>query len=128
MAVGKRRCHAASDGSLHQTLLNEVGLHHVFKGFTVFPDGTGKVVDADRAPRKLFNDGEHKAPVDRIESDGIDVEHFECCGGHFLRDFAVVPYLRVVAHAPQQPVGDAGRAAGAAGNFGCPFRRNRNVK
>src|SRR5690606_18260208 len=56
-------------------------------------------------------------PVDLVEPEVVDAEHGEALVGGGLVDGPMAPDLGEVAHPTQEPVGDAGRAPGPAGDL-----------
>ena len=68
----------------------------------------------DRAAAELLDDGEQEPAVDLVEAVRVDLEQGEGVPGDRGGDRAVRAHLGEVAHAAQQAVGDARRAAAAA--------------
>ena len=66
--------------------------------------------------------------VHDVESRGVDVEHRQRGVGHAAGDLAVGPHFREVAHAAQQAVDDARRAARTAGDLQRAFRIQHDVE
>ena len=63
----------------------------------------------------------HDLLIDLVEAVAIDFQQIERRCGDGLRDVAFCSNLRVIADAAEQAVGDARRAAAAAGDlFGAP--------
>ena len=80
--------------------------------------------DADRAAAELVDDRPQQLAVDLVEAVLVDLEQLRAPALRDVeRDRAVGAHLRVVAHAPQQPVGDARRAARAPRDLRPPPRR-----
>ena len=75
-------------------------------------------VDADRPAAELVDDDAEQPAIDLVEALLVDLEHLHGGAGDLDRDDAVGPHLRVVAHAMQQAVGDARRAARSPGDLG----------
>src|SRR5881392_510969 len=117
VAVSGERGDAPAQRPLQVALLDEEGLEHVLDGFGVLADGMREVVEADRAAGELLDHREQQLAVHEVEPEHVDVEHLERGLGDRLGHGAVRLHLRVVAHAAQDPVGDARRAARAAGDF-----------
>ena len=63
MRIGLGSRHATASRAHEEALLNEERLEHVFNGAALFAQSRRKVVDADRATRKLLDDGEQQAAV-----------------------------------------------------------------
>ena len=111
-------CGATALGrALEEAELQEVGLVDVFDGVGFFRNRGGDGADADGAAAELLDDGVEDLDVDLVEALVIDVEAAEGGAGAIAGDHAAGHDLGVVAHAAQEAVGDAGRAAGAAGDF-----------
>ena len=77
----------------------------------------GEAVEPDRSAPELVDDGMQEPPVRLVEALLVDLQQGQGVARDLHRDGAVGPHLGVVAHAPQQPVGDARRAARPAGRF-----------
>ena len=91
-------------------------LDHVLERAALLADRGGETVDADRTAVELLHDREQQPAIERVEAPRIDVEQVERGVRDRLVDAAAALHLGVVAHAPQQPVGDAWRAARALGD------------
>src|SRR5712691_2061159 len=117
VAVRGERGDAPAQRPLQEALLDEEGLEHVLDGFGVLADGVREVVEADRAARELLDHREQQLAVHDVEPQHVDVEHLERGLGDELGHGAIRLHLRVVPHAAQYPVGDARRAARAAGDL-----------
>jgi hypothetical protein len=111
------RRHASARRALQVALLDQVGFQHVLDGVARFADGGGEVVHADRAAAEFFQHGAEQLAVHDIEAEVVDVEHGQRRVGDGARDLAVGLDLGEVAHAAQQAVGNARRAARALGDF-----------
>ena len=74
----------------------------------------------DRPAAELLDDGEEEAAVHLVEAVGVHLEEGEGVPGDGGGDGAVGPDLGEVAHAAQEPVGDAGRPAAAARDLAAP--------
>ena len=72
------------------------------------------VLDAHRAAAVLFENGRHDLLVDLVETEAVHVEQIQGGLRHGLGDASIRPYLRIVADAAQQAVGDARRPAATA--------------
>ena len=80
-------------------------------------DRGGDRLDADRAAVELLDDRAQDLVVDLVQPQLVDVETAQRLARDVSGDHAVRPHLGVVAHAPQQAVGDARRAARAPGDL-----------
>ncbi len=85
-------------------------------------------LDADRAAVEVLDDRGHQAAVVRVETFRVDLEHLQRGAGDGGGDDAAGLDLGVVAHAAQQTVGDARRAAGALGDLAGAFRLARDAE
>jgi hypothetical protein len=74
-------------------------------------DGRRQAASPDRAAAELVDDRAQQPAIDLVEAVLVHLEQLHRAVRHLRRDPAVGPHLRVVAHAAQQPVGDARRAA-----------------
>ena len=98
-------------------MLDQVRLNHILNRAGIFANAGGNVVHAHRAAVKAMNDGFEQLAVHHVKTFRINVEHRQRLRGDGLRDRAIGLHIGKVAHAAQQPVGDAGRTARAAGDF-----------
>src|SRR5262245_24528007 len=112
-AIGGERGDPAALRALQVHLLDGIRLEHVLDRLRVLADHVREVVEADRAAAELLDHGEQQLAVHDVEAERVDVEHLERRVGGGLRHRAVALHLGVVAHAAQQAVGDARRAARA---------------
>ena len=121
MAVRRERRHAAARRALQIALLDEIGLEHILDGLGILADRMREVLQTDGAAREFLDHGEEQLAVHDVEPERVDIEHLERGFGDALRDAAVGFHLGVIAHAAQQAVGDARRAARAAGDLARTF-------
>ena len=77
----------------------------------VFADGRGDGIQPDGAPAELFDDGAEYLVVHLVEAARVDVERRKPDSGDSQVDVPFALDHCEVAHAAQQGVGDAGRAA-----------------
>ncbi len=112
-----RRGHPAPGRALEQAELEEERLVDVLHRLRLLAhaDGEGRQAHgaAAEAPAHRDQDG----PVDLVEAGLVDLEQGQALAGGGLGDDALGPDLGVVADPAQQPVGDAGRAPGPAGDL-----------
>ena len=94
--------------------LDEVGLVDVLDGVARLADGGGEGVEADGAARELLDHRAQHAAVGVVEAGLVDLEHAQGLVGDLIRDGAGALDLGDIAHALQEPVGDARCAAAAA--------------
>ena len=114
---GPAGSHAAPGGALQEAGLDQVGLVDVFQGVFFFAKGRGQGAQTHRPAVILLQDGEQDLPVDAVQAQLVDVQEGEGGVGGGLIDAAVALNLGVVPHPFQQPVGNAGGAPGAPGDF-----------
>ncbi len=105
---------AAARRALQVALLDEVGLDDVLDGAGLLADAGGDVVQPHRAAVEAVDDSLQQLSVHHVEALGVHIEHRQGALGDVLRDAAVALHVGIVAHAPQQAVGDAWGAARAA--------------
>ena len=119
---------AATQGALQIALLDKIGFEYVLDGVLGFANRGSEVVHPHRTTTKLVDDGHNELLVHQVEADGIHVEQGQGGIGRGPGDAAIGFHLGVVAHPAQQPVGDSGRAPGAARDFQGPLRVQRSVQ
>src|SRR5687767_1139322 len=110
------RSHAALRRAIKEAELQQIRLVDVLDRLHLFADDRGNGRATDGTGRELLDDGGEQAAVRRVEALVVDIHRVH--RGRRLRraDVARRAHLRVVAHAAQQPVDDARRAAAAAGD------------
>ena len=117
MLPGAGRDHPATRGALQQTLLDQVGFDHVLDGVADLADGGRDVVQSHRTATEALDDGFEEIAVHDVQPDRVHVEHAQGVVGHAAGDAAVGADLGVVPHPAEQSVGNARRAARAAGDL-----------
>ena len=117
MPIRQRRGDAAAQRALQVTLLNQVRLQHIFNGVALLADGRRKIINAHRPAAELVDHRAQQFAIHDVEADAVNVEHLQRLIGNILGDLAVGAHLGEIAHAAQQPVGNARRAARACGHF-----------
>ena len=110
-------CQPAARGAVQEALLDEVGLDHVFDGVAGLADGGGQVVQPHRPAVEAVHQGLQQLAVHQVKAHGVHVQQGQSLSGGVAGDAAIAFDLGPVAHAAQQAVGDARRAAGAPGDF-----------
>ena len=113
VAVGRQRGDAPARRALQVALLDQVGLDHVLDGVALLADAGRDVVQAHRAAVEAVDHGFEQLAVHDVEALRVDVQHGQRLVRDVLRDVARALDVGVVAHAAQQAVGDARRAARA---------------
>src|SRR5206468_6017969 len=116
--VRERRRDAPLRRAREEALLDEEGLVDVLNRVALLADGRGERVDPDRPAAELVDDGEEEGAVHLIEPRLVDVEQGERIARDGPRDPPLGTHLGEVAHAAQQPVRDARRAARTARELG----------
>ena len=111
MLVGLGRSDAPARAALEETALDEVGLVDVLDGPHLFRAGDGQRLDAYRAAVIMMDDHFQQASVHLIEPQRIYIHALHGLGGLRAGDGPVSVHERKIPHAPEQTVGDAGRAA-----------------
>ena len=122
MLVGQARGDASARCAVEKADLDQEGLVNLFKRIFFLGERSGEGVQADRAAIVFLNDGQQQAPVEFVEAMRIDFEHLESGLRGGAVNGAAAPDLGIIPHAAQQPVGDAGRAAGAERDLGSAVR------
>ena len=117
MLVGGGGQHPAPGRAHQEAQLQKVGLVHIADGAGVFPGRGGQGIQAHRPAAELVHHGGDDVAVHPVQAQGVHVEEVQGFFSHGQGDPAVIAHLGVVAHALEHPVGDAGRAPAAAGDF-----------
>src|SRR6185295_3477286 len=97
-----------------EPLLHQKGLVHLLERAGVLTDGRGDRLHTDGPALEHFDDRLQDPRVHVVEPELVDVEPLERLHGHGRGDLPGGAHLRVVAHALQEAVRDARRAAAAA--------------
>src|ERR1043166_933321 len=118
MIVGKRRRDAAPRRPIKKARLDEKRFVDVLNRVLLLSDRGGERLDPDGAAGEFVDQSEQQHRIHLVEAHRIDFEHSQRFFGDFLRYPSVGLYLRVVAHAAEQAVGDAWSTARAAGGRG----------
>ena len=96
--------------------LQQVGLVDVLDRVGLLADGDGERGEPDRPAAELRADDVEDLAVEPVQALVVDLEQVERGVGGLGGDHAGGADLGVVAHALEQPVGDARRAAAALGD------------
>src|SRR6185312_3986624 len=114
----RRTCEqAAARRALQEALLDQVRLDDVLERVARLRQRRGDRVDADRAAAIVERDGREIAPVHRVEAARIDFQRRERAVGNLAVDGRRAFGVGEVAHAAQEPSGNARRAASAPRNL-----------
>ena len=118
-----------SPGRAHeQALADEEGLVDVLDGLGGLGHADGERREPDRATAEPLAEGGEDRPVDLVEAALVDAEHAQALAGGVGVDGAAPPHLGEVPDPAQQPVGDAGRAPGPAGDLTGALGRDLDVE
>ena len=105
--------HAAARRAHEEPLLEQVGLVDVLDRVGLLADRHRERRQAHRAAAELLADGAQDLAVEPVEPGRVDLEQVERLARHVRVDVAGAAHLGEVAHALEQPVGHARRAARA---------------
>ena len=111
------RGHSSARRAVEKADLDEERLVDFFDRVRLLGQRRRQRVHAHRPALVLLDDGQQQLAVDLVEAVAIDFQHLQRRLRRRLVDLARAAHLGVVAHAPQQAVGDARRAAAARGNL-----------
>ena len=128
MVVGQRRDTAPARRAVEKADLHQIRLIDILQRDRLLADGRRQRLQPDRASAESRHNAAQHAPVDRIQSKLVDFQRAQGGVRRLLRDDAVELHLREIAHAAQQAVGDARRAARAARDFIRPRWFGRNLQ
>ena len=117
MIVGQLRGHAAARSAVQKSNLHQEGFVNFFNGVRLFCQDGSESIHSYRPALIFLDDGEQQATIDLIEALFIHFQHLQLGLGGGEIDLAGAAHLRIVAHAPQQAIGDARRAPRPAGNL-----------
>ena len=98
---------------MQESQLQQVGLVHVHHGVRLLRHRRRQRLQTHRPAAEALDQRAQQRPVAVVEAQAVDAQPGQRRVGHAGVDRAVAAHLRVVAHAAQQAVGDAGRAARA---------------
>ena len=126
--IGARRGDTAARRAIEKAGLDQERLVDVFDRVLFFADGGRDAVDAHRAAAELVDDGSQQLAIDLVEAVIVDLEQLQRRARDLGVDPAVGADLRIVAHAPQEAVRDARRAARPARQFVRGFGVDRHVE
>src|SRR3712207_1987835 len=115
--VGKARGRAAARRAVDEADLNQVGLDDFFYRVLLLLQRGAHVVETDGAARVLLDDHQQELPVHLVEAERVDLHAVQRVVGDLLRDAPVVLHVGEVAHAPEQSVRYARRAARSPRNL-----------
>src|SRR5579871_6688237 len=104
---------AAARRALYQPLLDQERLDDLLDRVARLRQRRRDGLDPDRAAAVVGRDEVEIAPVHRVESGGVDLECEQRAVGELAIDRGRLLDMGEVAHAAQEPPGDARRAARA---------------
>ena len=84
---------------------------YVFDGGFIFAHGYSQRGKPHGTAAELIEDGFEQTLVHFIETVFININHAQCCMGHFGGDAAIGFHLGVVAHPAEQGIGHSGCTA-----------------
>lgn len=128
MGPGRRGGDPAPRRPGQQTFPYQEGFRDLLDRLALLPHGHCEGGQAHRAAAEELQQRAEHRPVQPVQAPGVDLVHPECRGGDGAVDPAVRLDLGVVADAAEQPVGDTGRTAGAAGDLGGAVGVYRDVE
>src|SRR4051812_28753210 len=120
MVPGGLRRHPSARGPREQPGPHQERLAHLLDGVGLLPHGDGEGRDAHRATPEAHHQGLEDGAVEAVQPEVVDVVERERGTGHLAGHPAVGLDLGEVAHAAEQPVGDARCAPRAAGDLRGP--------
>jgi hypothetical protein len=112
-----RKGHAAARRALQIALLDQIGFQHILDGIAASPIAAARLSSPTGPPPNFSSIAAKQLAVHHIQAEVVDFQHRQRRIGHRLGDLAVGLDFGVVAHPAQQAVGDARRAARAAGDL-----------
>ena len=116
MREGVRRRAAAARRALEEAALEQVGLVDVLDRVRLLADGDGERRETDRAAAEASRRSSRGSRGRAVEAELVDASRSSAARATVGVDRAVAAHLGVVAHALEQAVGDARRAARAVGD------------
>src|SRR3954447_22090040 len=128
MTPRRRRRDPTPRGAGEQSAADEERLRHGLDRLRLLGHGHGKRREAHRTAAEAAQQGVEHRPVEPVEAELVDLVDLERRSSDLPVDHPVGTNLGVVADAPQQPVGDPGRPAGAAGDLLGAVRAQRHVE
>src|SRR5579883_3239284 len=114
--------------ALDQALLDQERLDDLLDRVARFRQRRRDGLDPDRPAAIVERDGREIAPIHGVEAGAVDLERDQRLVDELSVDLSRLLDMSEVAHATQQPPGDARRAAGAAGDLVRAFRRHADAE
>src|SRR3954447_25300467 len=109
VAIGVPGEQAATRRALNETLLNHERLDDLFDGVTRLRQRGRNGLDADRTATVVLGNHREVTPVHGVEPGGIDLERLQRLVGGTPINRGHAVNEREIAHASQQPAGNARR-------------------
>ena len=128
MAEGMRGQQPPARGALQIAALDQKRLDDVLDGVARLRQRRRHGFHADRAAAVIHRDGGEIAPVHGVEAGGVDLQRAQRVVGNGAVDRGRVGGGGKIPHPPQQPSGDARRAAGAARDLVGAVRRHADLE
>src|SRR5438067_11917689 len=113
MLVSGGGADASARRAVEEAYLDEVRLDNLLYALALLADRGRDGADADRPAVELLDDRRQDLAVDLVQAEAVNLHLVQGAPRHLARDAPVVLHLGVVAHAAEQAVGDARRAARA---------------
>src|SRR5579875_188946 len=117
MSVSEFISHAPASGAADKTQLEKVRLDHVNKRINLFVERRSHRLYAHRPTLVNADHRRKKIPVKIIQALFVDAFELQSLAGHPGSDPAIRLYVRIIAHAPEQAVGDAWGSARPLSDF-----------
>src|SRR6266550_2970826 len=117
VGAAERGDRAAAGRPLDEAELQEVRLVHVLDRVRLLAERRREGAEPDRATAVLLRDRPQELAVEPLEPNLVDLEQFQRLPRDGGRDGALMPHLRDVPDAAEDPVAHARRPAGAAGDL-----------
>src|SRR5918994_2425099 len=117
VVVGAAGSDASPVGALHQAALQEIRLVDVLDRVARLAEGHGDRTDPHRPAVELLDDEREVLPVYPVEPESVHTLHRQRRPRSLLVHRPLAYHLSVVAHPPQEPVGDAWSAAASGGEL-----------
>ena len=122
MSPGQRGGHPPARGAGDHAGPDQERLTHLLDRGGLFPHRDREGRHPDRATAKAAGQRREHRPVQSVQPQLVDVVDRQCGLGDITGDHPVSTHFGVVAHPPQQPVGDARGTAGTQGDLRAGLR------
>src|SRR5882672_10138767 len=119
---------AAARRALDEAALNEERLDDLLDGVAPLRQRRRDGLDADRTAAVIHRDRGEVAPVHGVEPGGVNLKRKQRAVRHLAVDRRRLADQREIPHPPQQPAGDARRAAGATSDLVATVGRHADAE